>query len=118
MITRRQAIFIGVWVGLPIVVFLVLFLVNPAYEQKLFEPFGPVYGTSVLALVEVLHGLVLYAGFWILNNGPSSATDEQRPKRNLPILLLMLLTLFTCTLPSLWLVILYPSMLMVLQTPP
>lgn len=114
MITRRQVIFIGVWVGFPFVLFLVLFVINPAYEARLFQRFGPVYGISLLTLLEVLHGLVLYVGFR-MSNRALDRSDEQRPRRNRLILLLAIVTMFVCSFPSLWLVLFYPSMMTLLE---
>lgn len=115
MITRRQAIFIAVWVAFPFVVFLALFLINPAYERKLFEPLGPIHGISALISLEILHGLVLFGGFWILNNRRVDPPDSNPKKPRGPAILLIILTLFTCTLPSLWLALLYPSALIIFQ---
>jgi hypothetical protein len=116
MITRSQAIIIAMWVGLPFVLFLVLYLINPAYERKLFEPMGPVYGISLLTALEVLHGLILYEGYRRWNQRAAIVNGERRLPSKGPILLLFIVTLFFCSLPSLWLVLLYPSAVLLLQS--
>jgi hypothetical protein len=119
MLTRQQWFVFALWVGGPFVVLVVLLLINPAYASGIFEPLGPVAGMSLVVTLQAFNALALYAGFgWLNRRAARRATPEQPHAANRAAsIVLAVLTLLLFTLPALWLVVLYPSLVRLLRTP-
>ncbi len=110
MLTRNQQTFMAVWIGAPFALLIVLLIINPAYASRIFEFIGPIAGMSLVITLQVFNALSLYVGLRAINRAPEA-------RRRLLTRLLLFSTLIVFLLPSLWLVLLYPSMIMLLRSP-
>jgi hypothetical protein len=113
MLTRRQKWYMGIWVGSPLILFVVLTIINPGYMDDHFNAIGPVTGFTLVIGLQVVNYLILYGG--LRNINLRVPEDEQKRRSNLQGALL-LLTMILFTLPSLWLVVLYPAIVYTLET--
>jgi uncharacterized membrane protein len=116
MFKRWQGIVIGLWVVLPLVLLVALFVINPGYMSNLFTFIGPIAGMSLFIFLEVVNLVVLLVGFRALNAWQRRrAEDKQRLPRAAAVALAVV-TLLACTLPTLWVVLLYPSVIVLMRT--
>jgi len=111
MLKRGQAIIIALWIGTPFILLLVLLLINPAYESKLFDDFGAFNGFRFLLVLQAANAFILYRGFTMLNRATKTDGRQPRGVRNIFLLLRVLLL----TLPALGVVLLYPAVILLLQ---
>lgn len=106
--TESQLIIIGVQLGLPIAAFILLWLINPAYERELFRAsfVNKLLLTSGI-VAEILNGLILYFGFRLIN----LFLPIEHAFRIVSICSITILTLLLFTFPVLWIVFFGPAML-------
>jgi hypothetical protein len=114
MLTRRQAIIIALWVGAPFILMLALMLINPAYESKLFVNIGRFYGVEFLIFLQAVNGFILFLGFRLLNHAARSSDGRLSGRVRIAYWLLRVIVL-VLTLAAFWVVILYPSVIFLLQ---
>lgn len=110
MLTRRQIWFLGIWVGSPFALYMVLFVINPGYMAHFTGSIESITGASLVFGCQAINLLVLFAGFARLNNR-REAVDVEIEKRSklFSQRTLLFFTLLMFTLPSIWLVIFYPT---------
>ena len=112
MLTRNQKILMAIWIGTPFAVLLALMLLNPAYEGKLFQSVLGNVGIILVLLLQVMNGAILYIGFGNIN----LIKPSNKRRRIVLTILLPIVTFFVFTLPALWLVLVYPSVVILMQT--
>ena len=113
MLTKSQSRLMGCWILGPFAVLIFLILINPAYEGKLFIQFNGIFGMSVLIVIQVVNALLLYVGLKWANR--RSETAVRSHTRTILVAFVSILTMFLCTLPAFWIVIFWPSVVILLQ---
>ena len=113
--TRLQSIIIGMLVGLPFILFAFLSLYNPRYMANFFDTSGFLIAPNVVIFLGVANFLLLYFGF--RNHNKHKAKLKPDEPRGYPCreIALIFLSFLLFTLPSLWLVFLYPAVVQVMQ---
>ncbi len=115
MLTKPQWTSIGFLVGLPIAIFVFFYFSNPQYTANFFDLSGPIIAPNIVIFLSVANFLLLYFGFRSVNKQKAKQKNEERlgfPCRGIA---LMMLSLILFTLPNLWLVILYPAVVIVMN---
>lgn len=112
-LSRSQWVVIGLWLGVPIILLILLMIINPAYEQWVFRDNLGFYPASLLLLLQNINGIALLFGFEWLNRRGRQPQPRRTANRILTSLLLIV-TFVLLTLPSLWIVVFWPSMMILL----
>lgn len=113
--TRLQSIIIGFLVGLPFALFILLNFLNPAYMVYFFLPNELFDGIKILLVLGVINFLFLYFGFRSNNKRKEKRKADDPPRYPWREIALIILCIILFTLPSLWLVFLYPAVIQVMQ---
>ena len=114
MITNKQIIAGGFLVGFPFVGLLLLLLINPVYEGYLFLNYSGLYGINLILVLQAINAFTLFVEFSAMNR-IGSAPDE-RPSCSQRLLgILPILNIVFFTFPALYLVIFYPSVVIMMQ---
>lgn len=100
---KKQLATLALIVLFPFILVLALILINPTYMEQLFKSIGALNGFSLVVLLVLLHGLVFFVAV------------QTTKERKFPSKALILLTILTCSLPSVLTIFLYPSMRILLQ---
>jgi hypothetical protein len=114
--TEAQLIVIGIWLGLPIVAFLLVWIINPVYESEFFAPDFNLIGTALLigsAVAEIINALTLFFGFRLINHFLPVNNKSRRVWRATLISLLSILTFFLFTLQILLIILLGPAAIVI-----
>jgi hypothetical protein len=117
--TETQLIIIGIWLGLPPVAFILLWLINPVYQAKFFVPDFATFGTVLLigcAVAETINALALFFGFRLINHF-LPIDQASRFWRAALISLLVILTFLLFTLPILSIILLGPAAVVISRQP-
>ncbi len=117
MFTSSQKWVIALWLGLPLAALIVITVINPRYAVRLLEAFGPVTGLTLVIALEIVNGLALWLGYSGLNRWSARRPADPRGLPHAVGILLAIVTLIVFTLPASWLVIFYPSLMILLETP-
>jgi len=115
MLTKSQWTSIGFLVGLPIAVFLFSSLYNPSYMANFFDLSSPFIAPNIVIFLTLANFLLLYFGFRSGNKQKEKTKDEERLRYPCRDTALMMLSLILFTLPNLWLVFLYPAVVIVMN---
>jgi hypothetical protein len=110
MLTRQQWTLVALWIGAPLLFFLVLLLINPGYMAGSFQSLGPLSSLGIMVFLQVVNLICLYFGFSAINQRTAA-----RPRTRLWTWLLAAVTLILFTLPSMWIALIYPSMMQVIR---
>jgi hypothetical protein len=114
MLTKTQKLILAIWIGGPFIIVLLFTLINPNYERYLFLKIDGQYGINFLILIQVLNSVILYAGFRRANYISHRPEGDPNPA-TIFIVVVSTLTCFFCTLPSFFIAIVYPSMVVLME---
>jgi hypothetical protein len=90
-------------------------LINPVYEGHLFQKIAGGYGMNILMTLQALNGFLLYFGFIRINHTSPLENNEKTTKRRVGMTFISTLNFLFFTLPALWIVIFYPTALVLIQ---
>ncbi len=112
MSKRTKGVILLLWVGAPFILLLALALINPSYTSLIFRPMGPLSGMTCLVGLQTLNLVALLVYFSRAKGKNEGAKGYGQVLGGL----LLAATLLMLTFPSLWLVLFYPSIMILLQT--
>ena len=115
MLTKTQWIAIAFLVGLPFAILTLLSLYNPGYMANFWDLSGFIIAPNVVIGLAVVNQLLLFFGFRSNNKVQAKRKPDEPLKWGWRDIALMMLSLILFTLPSLWLVFLYPAVVTVMQ---
>lgn len=115
MLTRLHWIIIGFLVGSPIGVFGLLYVLSPGYLVQFFLPNDYFDGIIVLIFLTVTNFLILYFGLRSSPKGKEKRKSDEVGKFSCRESGLIILCTVLFTLPSLYIVIMYPAAIRLLQ---
>jgi hypothetical protein len=102
---RYEKIVMGLWVGTPIAIMALIFLINPGYASYYFRGISPRTPAAIVIflLIEALNFVALFVGFRAL-------------QRYSWRILLMIATFVLLTIPSLLIAVVWPGVFVLLAT--
>ncbi len=117
MFTKTQIVVLALWLGGPLALLLLFMLINPSYEAYLFQKANGGYGMTIVLWVEIIHAIILCLGFLRINMGHSARTTQGRKSSpNRHVATLSTLTFILFTIPTLCMVVLYPSIVILMRS--
>jgi heme/copper-type cytochrome/quinol oxidase subunit 1 len=117
MLTKNQWAVIGLLVGLPIIAFVVLTIISPRYTGRFLEP-SSLQLPVILCIIglTVLNFATLYFGMHSENRRKAKRKTDERIRQPWYVIRIPILCAIFFTLPTMGLVVLYPSALVLLQS--
>ena len=67
MYTRSQVRFILLWLSIPFGLLILLMLINPVYEGKMFHKVLGIYGIELFLMGELINAFALLGGHFVIN---------------------------------------------------
>jgi hypothetical protein len=118
LLTKTQRRIIWIWVGAPFVAFLLLTAINPGYELLLIT--NPLCGNPMILMtliLQFLNWLTLNFGLRHFNRVEGEAESSSRKTNAIYARrFIIVVTFIFFTLPSLFVVLIGPSILVVMHT--
>lgn len=108
--SKNQKIILGLWVGLPLLLWAVIFVINPGFFSYYFEGFEPMRGFGMILSLLCTNTAVLIGGFTLIN-------QRVQHKRRWGIVL-STITFFLLTFPTVWLILFYPAVVHIMTPDP
>jgi|GEM_PF-7103929 hypothetical protein len=112
---RTQNVILLIWVGSPFILLAALLLINPVYASRIFESLGPLSGMTCVVVLQTLNLLALLLTFNRLHHQAKQKPEGGKGHRPLLRGLVLAATLCALTFPSLWFVLFYPSLMILLK---
>ncbi len=109
---RWQWVVLFIWIGLPLLALVGLYVLAPGYMRGMFTPIGGIAGLTLFLGLVGLNSFVLFVWFnFLKNNRAKTKIKNEDSAKTFTCLnaLLMTITFVFLTLPSLWIAVMYPA---------
>ncbi len=116
---RWQWVVLLIWIGLPLLALVSLNVISPGYMIDIFTPLAGVDGLTIFLGLEGMNLLILFVWFNFLNRNRAKTkikNEDNHKTFSFMNALLLIFTFVFLTLPTLWIAIMYPALVRVMNS--